>query len=209
MMRWMTLMMVVTGLARVATADLLAHYEYECHDPLGCLQTAQVGQEVSYEVEVYPGSMEFGTYLNGDAVDFIVAPPAFLVDYLTNGQLDDPEPSVFMSYLVGVGGSGVGIDKEDWREGTQFDGDRHRYAAGYHVPLLNEVDLQGYAITDLRFQLYEVEVLPSHTLGGSALRTHFRVEVLGHLVPEPALGGWLAGAVWLLMAGVGRARCFV
>ena len=165
--------------------EILAHFEYECLSDNGCFNSANTGTEAQFEIEVFPDSADFGTYTSGAAADITVPVSDFIVNYLTSGSLAEPEPMLFATQLLGAGGGGLLIDKQQWLDGVMVDAPAFRQFAGYDVLPLNGVDLDGYEITHVRFQLLNLEIFDSSSLPGSAVRQHYRYQFLG-TVPEPA-----------------------
>ena len=176
---------VALGAGHAQAMDVLAHFEYECGTDEGCFNSANMGTQVQFEIEIFPDEADFGTYDSGDTADITVPAPDFIVDFLTSGSLAEPEPMAFGTNLLGAGGGGQLMTKMFWLDGVMVDTPAIRQDAGYDVPPLNGVDLAGYEITDVRFQLLSLEIFDSSSLDGSAVRQHVRYEFLGQ-VPEPA-----------------------
>ncbi|MGI9455665.1 MAG: PEP-CTERM sorting domain-containing protein [Aeoliella sp.] len=171
--------------ARAATT--LAHYEYECITDNGCPHSATTATEANFGIEVFPGRVDFQGYAAGETEDVTVPIDDFLVDFLTSGSLSAPEPMEFLQVMVGAGGGGQSVDKSDLQMGIMRNGPGTRVDAGYDVPLANGIDLDGTAVlTDVRFQLFQLEIFNSDQLAGSTMRSHYRYEFIGNRIPEPA-----------------------
>ncbi|MEM9659422.1 MAG: PEP-CTERM sorting domain-containing protein, partial [Planctomycetota bacterium] len=150
-------------------------------------------------IEVYPDRVDFLDFAPGETTDVTVPIDDFLIDFFTSGSLSAPEPIEFLAVMVGAGGSGRVLNKTDFLMGVDSDGPPVRVDAGYDIPLVNGIDLKGAGVpTGMRFQLFDLEMFDSDALPGSTMRAHFRYEVLGNRIPEPA-------SVSMLGLGVGVA----
>lgn len=167
--------------------ELLAHYEYECLSNTGCPHSVRTATEANFGISIYPDQTGFRGFTPGETDDVAVPIEGFIAEFFTSGSFAAPEPMEFLALMVGAGGGGPVFDKSDWRDGVQRVGPPVRIDAGYDVPLVNGIDLDGTAIlTELRFQLFDLEIFNSDVLAGSTMRSHYRFEFLGTRVPEPS-----------------------
>jgi hypothetical protein len=166
---------------------LLGHFEFQCLDATGCLNSANMVTQVNYELEIFPDTIDFGTYDSGDTADITVATQPFINTFFANGLPGAPEPMVLLASIIGAGGGGQSMTKNDFLIGKMFMNALIAVDGGYDVMSNNGIDLAlNMPVTHIRFQLFEVLVLPSQSLPGSALRTHFRYEFLSAMpIPEP------------------------
>ena len=205
---WLLLIGMVVVLAPrhpCAASTMLAHYEFQCLDAAGCTHSVRTATEANFGIEVFPDRVDFRGFAPGETADITVLIDSFLVEFLTSGSLSTPEPMEFLAVMVSAGGRGQTVDKSDLLAGIDRNDPVVRVDAAYDVPLANGIDLQGTArLTDLRFQLLNLEILDSNVLAGSALRAHYRFEFLGHVIPEPA--SWLIGMLGAAMICCRRRR---
>jgi len=201
-----SLILAILPIKNATAQTLLAHYEYECLVDSGCPHSINTATEANFSIDVYPGSSDFGTYTHGETADVTKPIDQFLIDYLASGSLTAPEPMEFIANMVGAGGSGQSVDKDDLLAGIMRNGPPLFVDAGYDLPLTNGIDLLGTAVlTDVRFQLHRLEIFNSDRLAGSAMRTHYRYEFLGTRIPEPTSVGLFALGTVILSAS-GRLR---